>query len=128
MAGSDSTYSSRVTGPLTGDASGHGSMNPYVVNNTMILWGPSFKTGVTIAAPSSNVDVMPTILASLSLEIGRNVDGRALREAFRNGPDPKKVEYETRVVKVTNGSGYEAALQYSTVGNKRYIDKSWRVK
>ncbi len=128
VAGSDSTYSSRITGPLTPDTSGTGSMNPYVVNNTMILWGPSFKTGVTIAAPSSNVDVMPTILTSLSLEIGRDVDGRALREAFRDGPDQMKVEHETRVIKVTNRSGYEAALQYSTVGNKRYIDKSWRVK
>jgi len=45
VAGSGSTYSSTLTGPLTGDASRQGSMNPYVDNNTMILWGPNFKTG-----------------------------------------------------------------------------------
>jgi arylsulfatase A-like enzyme len=128
VAGSDSTYSSNAIGPLKGDASGHGSMNPFVVNNTMILWGPAYRTRTTIAVPSSNVDVMPTILASLALEVSENLGGRVLREAFRDGPDPKKVESETTIARVTKGSNYEAVLQYSTVGNKRYIDKSWRVK
>jgi predicted AlkP superfamily pyrophosphatase or phosphodiesterase len=127
VAGSDTTNSSR-TGTLTGDSSGHGSMNPFVVNNTMILWGPGFRAGTVIDAPSSNVDVMPTILASLSLESTNNFDGRVLSEAFRDGPDPRKVEREVRLVKVSAGTSYQAVLQYSTVGTKRYIDKSWRTR
>jgi hypothetical protein len=71
-------------------------MNPFVVNNTMILWGPSFRRSTVIEAPSSNVD--------------------ALREAFVDGPDPKKVSYQTSLVRVSTGSSYEAVLQYSTIG------------
>lgn len=107
------------------DTSGHGSMNPSVVNNTMILWGPAFKTATVIDAPFSNVDLMPTILASLSLDAGKDLDGRVLSEAFQDGPDAKQVEYEVRIAKVKSGA-YEAILQYSLAGGKRYIDKSWR--
>jgi predicted AlkP superfamily pyrophosphatase or phosphodiesterase len=127
VAGSDTAMASN-TGPIAGDSSGHGSMNPFVVTNTMILWGPGFRASTVIDVPSSNVDVMPTILASLSIPSSNKFDGRVLSEAFRDGPEPRKVERETRLVKVSAGTSYQAVLQYSTVGAHRYIDKSWRIK
>src|SRR5262249_43170961 len=50
---------SRTNGPLNGEASGHGSISPYTIRNTMLMWGPDFKSGTVIRTPSSNVDVMP---------------------------------------------------------------------
>ena len=38
------TIASGKTGPLTGGASGHGGLSPWVVRNTLILWGSGFKS------------------------------------------------------------------------------------
>jgi arylsulfatase A-like enzyme len=72
-----------------------------------------------------NVDVAPTILALLGLD-DDGCDGRVLREALVGGPDPEQVPFVTRAHSVEVG-GYRAALQVSEVGDRRYVDKSWRV-
>jgi predicted AlkP superfamily pyrophosphatase or phosphodiesterase len=128
VAGSDTTTTTSTPGPIAGDGSGHGSMNPYVVNNTMLMWGPGFRRATVVDVPSSNVDVMPTILALLSLDRSPALDGRALTESLRDGPDPKQVPFETTMVTTDTGARYGAVLQFSTVGRTRYIDKSWRTR
>lgn len=44
---------------------GHGSSSPWDIHNTAIAAGPDLKRGVTIAAPSGNVDFAPTFLKAL---------------------------------------------------------------
>jgi predicted AlkP superfamily pyrophosphatase or phosphodiesterase len=87
LPGSDYTEAP-ATGPLTGSAGNHGSMSPWSVRNTFIAWGANFKRGVTVRTPSSNVDLVPTLLALMNLESemdpGR-FDGRTLSEAFADG-------------------------------------------
>jgi predicted AlkP superfamily pyrophosphatase or phosphodiesterase len=114
-------------GPLSGNASGHGGMSPWVVRNTLILWGADFKRGVTIRTPAANVDIAPTILALKGIGGGEGLDGRPLVEAFRDGPDQEQMESETRLLRVDSG-GYHAVVQVSDVGSHRYIDKGWRIK
>jgi arylsulfatase A-like enzyme len=128
VAGSDTTTTTSTPGPIAGDGSGHGSMNPYVVNNTMLMWGPGFRRATVVDVPSSNADVMPTILALLSLDRSRDLNGRALTESFLDGPDPKQVPFETTTVTTETGARYGTVLQFSTVGRTRYIDKSWRTR
>lgn len=120
-----------TTGPLTGAAGNHGSMSPWVVHNTFIAWGVDFKHGVTVRSPSSNVDIVPTLLALLNLDkeidAGR-FDGRTLVEAFAGGPDEEQVPVQTRTYFVkTDDNGYRAALQVTELDRQRYIDKSWRI-
>lgn len=122
--GSDYT-TAKATGAMTGNASGHGSMSPYAVTNTMLLWGVDFKKGAVIDTPSSNVDVTPTILALEGLPIPPELDGRPLREAFRNSP--KGPVAQRRTYKTEGPGNYHASIQMSVLGKSRYVDKSWRV-
>ena len=78
------TINSAKTGPLTGGASGHGGLSPWVVHNTLILWGSDFKSRVRADAPASLADLMPTLLEVLGVEsasCGRGC-GRVLQESL----------------------------------------------
>ena len=77
-------------------ASDHGSMSPWNVRNTCLAWGADFKRGATVRAPSGNVDVAPTILHLLGVDDRAGMDGRVLREALLDGPDPDKLVVQTR--------------------------------
>jgi predicted AlkP superfamily pyrophosphatase or phosphodiesterase len=131
VPGSDYT-AARATGPLAGNAGNHGSMSPWTVRNTFLAWGVDFKRGATVRTPASNVDLAPTLVALMNLdqEIDlKRFDGRALREAFVDGPDEEQVplEVRTHTVETPDGS-YRAMLQTTELDRQRYIDKSWRVR
>lgn len=82
VSGSDYTVAA-TTGPLTGSEGNHGSMSPWTVRNTFIAWGADFKRGVTVRTPSSNVDLVPTLLALMNLDgevdLGASTGGRCAR-------------------------------------------------
>jgi predicted AlkP superfamily pyrophosphatase or phosphodiesterase len=131
VPGTDYTEAA-ATGPLNGSAGNHGSMSPWTVRNTFIAWGADFKRGVTVRTPSSNVDLVPTLLALMNLDrevdLGR-FDGRPLSEAFVDGPDEEQVPIQVRTYFVkTDDDNYRAALQLTEVDRQRYVDKSWRTR
>ena len=132
VPGTDYTDSRGATGPLKGNAGNHGSMSPWTVHNTFLAWGVDFKRGVTVRTPVSNVDVTPTLLALMGLD--RDVrlppfDGRAITEAFVDGPDEEQVATTTTTYFTATADGaFRAAIQVSEVGGERYLDKSWRVR
>jgi len=114
------------TGPVTGNASGHGSMSPWNVRNTWFAWGADFKDAIVNRVPSSNVDIAPTILALQGLDASQ-LDGRVLVEALEGGPDYEKLPLETKTY-VTEADPYRAVIQVTELGHQRYIDKSWRLQ
>jgi predicted AlkP superfamily pyrophosphatase or phosphodiesterase len=116
------------TGPLVGAASGHGGLSPWLVRNTLILWGPDFKRGITVRTAAGNVDIAPTVLALKGVSGGEPMDGRVLAEALRDGPDEEQIPVETKVLRTDAGGGYRAAVQVTDVGEHRYIDKGWRIR
>jgi predicted AlkP superfamily pyrophosphatase or phosphodiesterase len=59
----------------------HGSFGSTDVHNTLIANGPSFQPASTIADPSGNVDVAPTVAYLLGLSMPQ-ADGRILNEAL----------------------------------------------
>ena len=107
-------------------AADHGSMSPWNVRNTFVLWGAGVKRGVTVRAPVGNADAAPTIRALLGLP-GEGLDGRVLAEALAGGPDAEQLPVETRTHVVEAGA-YRAAIQVTTADGRRYLDKSWRVR
>ena len=127
-AGKHYTDGTGSTGPLSGASSGHGGMSPWLVRNTLILWGPDFKRGISVRTAAGNVDIAPTILFLKSVGGGEKLDGRVLAEAMRDGPDQEQLESETRVLKTGAGDRYRAAVQVTDVGGHRYIDKGWRIR
>jgi hypothetical protein len=67
---------------------------------------------------------------NLDKDIGLDrFDGRALNEAFVDGPDEEQVPIEVRTLFAETPDGkYRAALQITELGRQRYIDKSWRTR
>jgi arylsulfatase A-like enzyme len=65
---------------------GHGTTSPYDVTATFVANGPAFREGVQAAAPSSNADIVPTILHLLGRPATpQGVTGRPLLELRRHG-------------------------------------------
>ena len=118
------------TGPGVSRGGNHGSMSPWVVRNTFLAWGPDFKRATTVRNPAANVDLAPTLLALMNLDIDlTRFDGRVLSEAFADGPDEEKVAVQVRTHFVETPDGtYRAALQVTEVDRQRYVDKSWRIR
>jgi predicted AlkP superfamily pyrophosphatase or phosphodiesterase len=132
VPGTDYTDTGRATGPLAGTQGNHGGMSPWTVRNTFIAWGVDFKRGATIRTPVSNVDITPTLLALVGLDRDATLprfDGRAIVEAFADGPDEEQMPMQTTTHMIATPDGsYRAAIQISEVGAQRYIDKSWRIR
>ncbi len=107
----------------SGGTAGHGSSSPWDIHNTAIAAGPDVKRGVTIDAPSANVDFAPTFLKALGLPIPASVQGRPLDEALINGravaPSAiRKVEHVAR----TSDGRYAVTGNFSivTAGGREY--------
>ncbi len=129
IPGTDYSNTRRATGPIKGPTSNHGSMSPWDVHNTFIVWGIDFKRGAVVRVPASNVDVTPTLLALKGIGDAKNLEGRVLREAMNGGPDEEQVPQTTRIYSTETADGkYKALIAVSEVEHQRYIDKSWRVR
>ena len=68
---------------MQGNRGMHGSFSPVDVHNTLIAFGPDFKSGMKDEFPSGNIDVAPTIAHLLGLPLP-DTDGRVLFEAIKN--------------------------------------------
>ena len=123
VPGSDLANVSGGAAPYFSD---HGSMSPWNIRNAGLAWGADFKKRVSVRTPTGNVDVAPTILSLLGIEDLGGLDGRVVAEAIEGGPDGEQMVVETRVHMV-EAAAYRAAVQVTTVGGHRYVDKSWRI-
>ncbi len=61
----------------------HATLSPFDMHNTCIAAGPDFKIGFVDDVPSGNVDLAPTILHLLGLDVPAAMDGRVLQESLR---------------------------------------------
>jgi predicted AlkP superfamily pyrophosphatase or phosphodiesterase len=120
------TVNSRTPGPITGGASGHGGLSPWVVRNTLVLWGSDFKSRTRVEAPASLADLMPTVLKVLAIDGGRcdSGCGRVLEEALRASPD-QQPRATHRMVTTASG-GYRAWVKLSSIGGHEYVDEGAR--
>jgi arylsulfatase A-like enzyme len=118
-------------GVLKGEGSGHGGLSPWTVRNVLLAWGPRFRRATTVRVPAAIVDVAPTIAALVGLPAAAGTDGgfdgRVLREAFVDGPDPEETPTWRETWRVV-APGYEGAIEVSGTGAFWYVDKGWRVK
>jgi predicted AlkP superfamily pyrophosphatase or phosphodiesterase len=84
----DSANAQGMRGTVASDGTaGHGSSSPWDIHNTLIAAGPDLKRGVTVDAPSANVDFAPTFLRLLDIAIPSSVHGRPLEEALVGGAE-----------------------------------------
>lgn len=125
VAGAQTIHSGK-SGPVTSGASGHGGLSPWVVNNTLVLWGSDFKSKARINAPASLADLTPTVLKVLGVQQEPCPDacGRVLEEALRGSRDGRS----TRRTITTESGPYRAQLRISSVSGHDYVDEGSRRK
>ncbi|MEQ8245199.1 alkaline phosphatase family protein [Fulvivirga sp.] len=103
---------------------GHGGISPYEINITLLAAGPSFKKSFSSDLPTSNVDIVPTVLAIHNLPLPETVNGRVLNELLKKGQNvAAKPKIETISTSVELESGiYELILQRTIYGAYYYVD------
>lgn len=99
----------------------HGGLSEWELSNVLCLGGRAFRSETKISAPAGNIDILPTVMALLGLSPPADIDGRALSEAFVDGPDPGSVEW-TEHLETSTG----ATLAFRRSGQGLYLDRAWR--
>ncbi len=102
---------------------GHGTSSPYDIHNTLIALGPDFRDHAASDVPTGNVDIAPTLLSLLGMQVPPTMTGRVMVEALRNGPAQRsiKVDHVTETVETPDGS-YTLTAHLSVVDGHRYLD------
>ena len=114
---------SHVTGGQPGQGT-HGSGSPQEMRNTLIAAGPHLRSGVVSDVPTGNVDLTPTVLRLLGLELTTQFDGRCIEEALVDGPDPKDVVRHTEELSMKRAAGsgvFEQSAVLQQVGTATYV-------
>ncbi|MEX2235396.1 MAG: alkaline phosphatase family protein [Cyclobacteriaceae bacterium] len=103
---------------------GHGGSSPYEIHIPLIASGPAFKKAYESSIPTSNTDIVPTILRLHGLNIPSEMDGRVLNELLSGtSQKQKRVKKEILETKVKHSWGtYELILERSIVGKQQYVD------
>lgn len=114
---SGSSYSKGVAG--------HGSLSPYEINIPLLLSGPSFVKSMQSELPTSNVDLIPTILHTLGLPIPKTVDGRVMYEFLSKNEKKFTPSVREEIIK-TSFKGkkgyYSIILNRSKLGKYTYVN------
>ena len=104
----------------------HGSMSPHETRNVFFARGPAFKESTTVATPTGNVDLAPTILHLLDLPGGEAMHGRVLHETLRGGPDAVEWQTTTHEAERSTPNGrYRQSITVSQVGATLYVDEGY---
>jgi predicted AlkP superfamily pyrophosphatase or phosphodiesterase len=103
---------------------GHGGFSPYEVHIALLASGPSFKKAFESTLPTSNVDLIPTILHLHKLIIPKEMDGRVMYELLTekapyDTPLSSKTEIIKTKVKLPWGT-YTLELERSILGKYKY--------
>ena len=102
----------------------HGSMSPHETRNVLFAKGPAFKRSASVASPTGNVDLAPTILHLLGLSGGETMHGRVLREALLGGPVDSTCHTTTHEARLETPNGrYRQRIIVSKAGSAVYLDE-----
>jgi phosphonoacetate hydrolase len=94
----------------------HGGLNPYEMATVLMLGGPGVVAGQQIAAPAGLIDIAPTVLALLGLEIPPTMVGQPLAAAFGAPPLP----WREVVAQASRGS-YRQEVRARRVAGAAYL-------
>ncbi len=104
---------------------GHGTSSPWDIHNTLIAFGPDFKSKTQIKTPTSNADLAPTICKLLGISPAPTMTGRIIEELLDDGPDARDIkilEREYRSEAHGKNAGYKVEANESSVNGVDYLD------
>ena len=104
---------------------GHGGFSPYEVHIALLAAGPSFKKSFSSELPTSNVDIVPTILNIHNIPIPTSMEGRVMSELFAENNKQNKLEARKEVIRTDakfSGGQYTLTLERTILGKYKYVD------
>ncbi|MEP7257809.1 MAG: alkaline phosphatase family protein [Flavitalea sp.] len=106
---------------FAGGVAGHGGASPYEVHIPLLASGPDFKGSLLSDLPTSNVDIVPTVLYIHHIAAAPEMDGRIMYELLTNQPSRKILKVQKEIIQVSSGS-YALQLYRSVLGKYQYVD------
>ncbi len=108
---------------------GHGTTSPYDITATLIAAGPHIRRASKTAVPTSNADIVPTILHLLGMPVPGSLTGRVMHEVLRTGPASSAVpvtrdSVSAQVPATVVRPGYRVTLYRSRVATAMYVDST----
>jgi predicted AlkP superfamily pyrophosphatase or phosphodiesterase len=107
---------------------GHGGFSPYEVHIPLIASGPSFKKNYESELPTSNVDLVPTVLHLHQIAVPSQMDGRVMHElltAKSPASAPAKAKLERIETSTQTPTGkYKLILEQSVLGKYIYLNEA----
>lgn len=103
---------------------GHGGSSKYEMQIPFIAIGPSFKKHLVSSIPSSNIDMVPTVLSLHGIVRPATMQGRVLNELFYDAP-PSDYRPATKTITSsgkTNSGKYRAEMEIMEYRGHRYIN------
>ena len=111
---------------FSGGVAGHGGSSPYEINIRLLASGPDFTQPLQSELPTSNVDIVPTVLSLYHLPIPETMDGRVMTEFLQAAGQPKASAVKEVIkteAKYPWGT-YVLSAEISALGLYRYFDFS----
>ncbi len=102
---------------------GHGGSSLYEIEIALITTGPAFKKSFVSEAPSSNIDMVPTLLHLHGITAPPTMQGRVLEELLVNHPAAAArpaVKTISATTQTSNGT-YTAEMEFTEYRGSRYI-------
>ena len=112
------------TGYSTGVA-GHGGSSTYEINIALLAKGPDFKKKIHSDLPTSNVDIVPTVLGLYNFTIPTQMDGRVVSEFLINKKPTKTIKVKTQLLKTKVSypwGSYELEVERSMFADRAYVN------
>ncbi len=103
---------------------GHGGLSPYEVHIALLASGPSFKKNFESELPTSNVDIVPTILSIHKISIPEKMNGRVVTELLAENRN-EKMQPKKELIKASTvfaGGTYNLTLERTILGKYKYVD------
>ena len=109
---------------FAGGVAGHGGSSPWEIHIPLIAYGPSFKPAFESNLPTSNIDIVPTILYILHIAAPAQMQGRIMYELLQHNnikpmtPKKETIFAETKLKRVK----YKLMLERTILGKYSYIN------
>lgn len=106
---------------------GHGGFSKYEVHIALLAAGPDFKKSFISDMPSSNVDIVPTVLHLHKIPVPASMDGRVLDEILSGKDKESKSLAKTETISTSakyKGGTYHLKLERTILGKYKYVNFS----
>jgi hypothetical protein len=116
---------------MAGGVAGHGGSSPYETHIALMAYGPSFTRSFESELPTSNIDIVPTVLYLHHIAAPSQMQGRVMNELLRvkSGVQAAHPRKQTLTGEVRQKWGtYKVIVERTLLGQYSYINYAQAVR